>query len=418
MQRRHEPATVVLGHHDQPTLDQLAAVARGAERVALLPDGHLGYVMPIGGVAAYLDRLSVVGVGFDIGCGNMAARTPLRADAFDRRDLGALADAVFDELSFGVGLKNVSADAPTDHPLFDDDAFARDHGGMRPWRALAEVGAPTETLRAKAREQLGTVGGGNHYVDILADEAGWLWVGVHFGSRGLGHQVATGFMALAQGSRWGQRVPEREALLDAEGEIGRAYWQAMTLAGAYAAAGRAWVIGRVLRLLDTTPVDTVHNHHNFTWREEHDGETYYVVRKGATPAWPGQRGFVGGSMGDDAVVLRGASGLAGDAAALQRGLLYSTVHGAGRVMSRTKAKGKRRRGQVIEPGAITAGGMHAWLERRGVILRGADVDEAPQAYRRLDEVLADCGPTIEIEHRLRPLVVCMAPGDTVDPYRD
>jgi tRNA-splicing ligase RtcB len=318
-----------------------------------------------------------------------------------------LADAIFAELSFGVGLENESADAPGDHPLFDApawDAVPRSHR-----RALVD----------KARRQLGTIGGGNHYVDVFADERGFVWVGVHFGSRGFGHTIASNFLALSQGEAWGTRGKEREVLLHTGSPIGHDYWHLMNLAGDYAYAGREWVARKVVRLLGGTEVELVHNHHNFAWREQHGDRSYIVVRKGATPAWPGQRGFVGGSMGDDAVILEGAEVPDDEATSrLQEQALYSTVHGAGRVMGRRAAKGKWRKGRLIEPGKITHEMMRDWLRGAGVVLRGGDLDEAPQAYRRLPEVLDAQGPTVKVLHRLTPLIVCMAPGDTVDPYRD
>lgn len=398
---------MIFGQHDENTLAQYRDVASRAHKAALLPDGHLGYIMPIGGVAAYRDQVSVVGVGFDIACGNVAVKTNLNADAvLSNRD--ELADAIFDALSFGVGLSNADDDAPRDHALF---------GNLTAWNALADVGAPVGAMEDRARNQLGTIGGGNHYVDVFADEEGCIWVGAHFGSRGLGHQIASGFLALAQGQPWGTRVPEREDLLHVDHPLGAAYLEAMALAGEYAYAGRQWVADKVIRLMGASAVETVHNHHNFAWRETHDGESLMVVRKGATPAFPGQRGFVGGSMGDHAVILRGAEGLVGREAYEQQQTLFSTVHGAGRVMGRNAAKGKWKKGVMVKPGAISHSEMREWLDRVGVTVRGGDLDEAPQAYRRLDDVLAQA-PGIVVEHRLRPLIVCMAPGDTVDPYKD
>jgi tRNA-splicing ligase RtcB len=413
----------VFGLHDEKTLIQLEDVASRAARAALMADGHLGYVMPIGGVAAYRDQVSVVGVGFDIACGNAAIRTDLTTEdlmgcgraELDRtpsrvtksRDLSRLADALFDELSFGIGRNNLSDDAPIDDALFDADA----------WAAIPNEKSFRDKLREKARSQLGTIGGGNHYVDLFADEAGRIWVGVHFGSRGLGHTIASGFIALSQGGRWGDRGVEREVLLDVRDGLGEEYWALMTLAGRYAYAGREWVARKVVRMLGAREIELVHNHHNFAWREAHGGEELVVVRKGATPAWPGQRGFVGGSMGDDAVILRGSETVDGGSEA-QVEALFSTVHGAGRVMSRTAAKGKWKKGRTIREGRVSYERMRQWLDRKGVVLRGGDLDEAPQAYRRLPEVLAAQGDTVEVVHTLRPLVVCMAPGDTFDPYCD
>ncbi len=396
--------TKIFGQHDPETLAQLEDVATRAERVALMADGHLGYVMPIGGVAAYRDKVSVVGVGFDIACGNAAIRTDLRADQFQHRDWTGIADAIAASVSFGIGRSNRADDAPVDHPLFAADA----------WDAVPA--ADRNALRSKARGQLGTVGSGNHYVDVFVDETGAIWVGVHFGSRGLGHTIASGFLSLSQGKKWGERVPEAEALLDLEAPIGHDYWRLMSLAGQYAYAGREWVARKVVSILGGRELELVHNHHNFAWREEHEGEPLVVVRKGATPAYPGQVSFVGGSMGDDSVILRGAATGSDD----QRSALYSTVHGAGRVMSRTKARGKvnRRTGEVKSPGVLNWEMLHDWVGKKNVILRGGGLDEAPQVYRRLPDVLAAQGSTIEVLHRLTPMIVVMAGENEFDPYKD
>jgi tRNA-splicing ligase RtcB len=228
------------------------------------------------------------------------------------------------------------------------------------------------------------------------------------------------FLAIGQGRAWGERVPESEVLLSLSQPAGHDYWHLMSLAGRYAYAGREWVARKVVGILNGTEMELVHNHHNFAWKETHEGAELVVVRKGATPAFPGQTGFIGGSMGDDAVIVRGATATAPEVAAAQTAALYSTVHGAGRVMSRTAAAGKRNRktGQVIAPGRITPDMMHGWLKEKGVILRGGGLDESPQVYRRLPEVLAVQGPTIEVLHTLRPLVVVMAGADEFDPYKD
>ncbi len=399
----------VFGAHEPKTLAQLDDVASRAARAALMADGHLGYVMPIGGVAAYREQVSVVGVGFDIACGNAAIRTGLTLNTPGLVDrLGPLADEIQDVISFGIGRKNRSDDAPVDHPLFESPS----------WEALPPHARGD--LRNKARQQLGTVGSGNHYVDVFADERGAIWVGVHFGSRGLGHTIASGFLAISQGEKWGARVPEREVLLPLDQPMGQDYWALMSLAGEYAYAGREWVARKVVSLLGGTELELVHNHHNFAWRETHGGEAFIVVRKGATPAFPGQMGFVGGSMGDDAVIVRGTVDGGDEVAGLQRDAMYSTVHGAGRVMSRTAAAGKvnRRNGKVIKPGAVSVEMMTSWVREKGVLLRGGGLDESPHASRRLPEVLAAQQGTVEIVHTLRPLIVVMAGADLFDPYKD
>ncbi len=416
----------VFGQHEAQTLDQLARVARRAEHAALMADGHLGYVMPIGGVAAYRNQVSVAGVGFDIACGNAAIRTDLGLNDLDdgpgglRRSLELIGDEIQDGLSFGIGGTNKSRDSPAEHPLFGDPAWEavpfRRRGG----------------LRDKARKQLGTVGSGNHYVDVFADEKDRIWVGVHFGSRGFGHTVASSFLAIGQGAEWGTRAPEAEVILDLDAPVGHDYWHLMNLAGRYAYAGREWAVRKTVEIVGGREVELVHNHHNFAWEEEHFGETFVVVRKGATPAFPGQKGFVGGSMGDDSVILEGTrvaerltgqlersgrnnAGSSGDPLAgtdeLQARALFSTVHGAGRVMSRTAARGKRRRrtGKVLKRGKVSREMMNDWMDRKGVVLRGGGTDESPHVYRRLTDVLAAQGDTVKVLHTLRPLIVVMAP---------
>ncbi len=410
---------MIFGEHDDKTRAQMAAVAETAVQWALMADGHFGYVMPIGGVAGYRNQVCPVHVGFDIACGNMAAQTdrtleslglpatPAELDSDARAirecpELVSLADEIVRDLAFGVGKNNESKGAPRDHEVFD-----------RPeWAIVPERGGIRASLSDKARNQLGTIGSGNHYVDVLADEDGKLWVGTHFGSRGFGHTIASTFLAISQGGDWGDRGDEIEVLLDLGTNVGDDYWALMNLAGDYAYAGREWVTRRVAGWLGTIKTE-VHNHHNFAWKEDHGDEELIVVRKGATPARPGQKGFVGGSMGDDAVILRGSEtseGSRDEIRTLQRQAMYSTVHGAGRVMGRMEAKGKIKKGRVVREGKISQEQMDTWLDNRGVILRGGGRDEAPQAYRRLPDVLSAQGETIEVLHTLRPLIVCMA-GD-------
>jgi tRNA-splicing ligase RtcB (3'-phosphate/5'-hydroxy nucleic acid ligase) len=422
----------IFGQHEENTIRQAQDVASRAERLALMADGHVGYVMPIGGVAAYRNRVSVVGVGFDIACGNAAIRTDLTVEDITKRltldevkrnphrltqdrRLNRAADEIAETISFGIGRKNLADDAPVDHPLFNDPA----------WYAIPNTGSYRDTLREKARRQLGTVGSGNHYVDVFADEEGAVWVGVHFGSRGLGHTIASDFLSLSQGGDWGQRARETEVLLDLDQPVGHDYWHLMELAGAYAYAGREWVARKVVELLGGTELELVHNHHNFAWKETHvspEGEPveYVVVRKGATPAWPGQKGFIGGSMGDDAVIVEGtAAPPESELARVQEEALFSTVHGAGRVMSRTEAAGKRNRsGKVLKPGKVSPQMVHDWLAKKGVVLRGGGLDEAPHAYRRLTKVLDAQGETIRVKHVLHPLIVVMAGAGEFDPYKD
>jgi len=387
--------TKVFGQHDEATLRQIeTCIDAGAERGVLCADGHKGYAQPIGGVVAYQDKISLSGVGFDIACGNLAILTDAKGSQVAPK-IKSIMDDIVREISFGIGRK---AKTRVDHELFEDEA----------WKM-----APISGLKEMARDQLGTVGGGNHYVDIFADEQDCVWVGVHFGSRGLGHKTATHFLKAA-GGKDGMDVPP--TVVPVNSEIGADYLTGMGLAGRYAYAGREAVARHVVReILGARILDEVHNHHNFAWRENHDGEDLWVVRKGATPAFPRQRGFVGGSMGDDAVIIEGID------SSKSRQALYSTVHGAGRIMSRTAAKGKFERvgkKRIRRDGLVRHDEMLKWVGERGVELRGGDVDEAPQAYRRLPDVLAAHAGTIRILHTLRPLGVAMAGRDTVDPYKD
>ena len=373
---------------------------RGGEesRAILCADHHKGYSMPIGGVLASQSVVMPAGVGYDIACGNCAVRTDIKAADVD---VPGVMDEIWRRISFGVGRNNEERIA--DHPVFDAIA----HSPVTWQRGMLTM----------AQKQLGTVGSGNHYVDLFEDRAdGVLWVGVHFGSRGFGHKTATNFLALAAGRTIGERVNDNMDAPPLTIPLGTPladdYLAAMDVAGQYAYAGRDWVVERVLRILGASRDVYVHNHHNFAWWEEHDGDRWLVVRKGATPAFPGQRGFIGGSMGDDAVIVEGVDSPTAAAA------FYSTVHGAGRVMGRMEAKGKWSRGACVRPGKIDWAAALADLRAKQIELRGGGADEAPGCYKRLADVLAYHGDTIRVLHTLRPIGVAMAGADTFDPYKD
>jgi len=397
---------VIYGKHEQNTLDQFNNVMKNADKGALMADGHLGYVMPIGGVAAYKNKISPVGVGFDIACGNMAVK--LDIDTSDL-DLNKLLDKIQENISFGIGQTNPNA--PKNHPVFDSPF----------WDSYPLTKSEKNKLKTLAKNQLGTVGSGNHYVDIFRDKEGYCWIGVHFGSRGLGHKTATGFLNLAVNGDWTKRAKEQEVLLDLDSDIGGAYYDCMRLAGQYAYAGREWVCQTIAEIIGVDTVYTVHNHHNFAWEEEHDGEKYIVIRKGATPAFPNQEGVIGGSMGDDAVIVKGIE------SKKSKETLYSTVHGAGRVMSRTEAAGKQKwmRGEDgkkrpvrVSEGKVSWKMLKDWIDSKGVLLRGGGLDESPHAYRRLTDVLKEHEGTIKVLHTLKPIGVVMAGENEFDPYKD
>lgn len=380
---------------DEGALAQIKNCAKTADHVALMSDHHKGYAVPIGGVVAYENSISPSGVGYDIGCGNKAVLTDAPADEI-RANISTIMDDVFRTISFGVGRNNAEK---VEHPIFDAD-----HPG---WKVAREISA----LKQMAANQLGTVGSGNHYVDIFTDEKDRVWIGVHFGSRGLGHKTATHFLKQAGASNG---IDVDPCVIPADSQMGHDYLAAMHLAGEYAYAGRDWVCARVAKILGATVLKEIHNHHNFAWRESHGGRDLWVVRKGATPAFPGQKGFVGGSMGEISVILEGVENA--DAAHS----LYSTMHGAGRVMGRMEAKGKvdRKTGEVKRVGKVTQAMMDGWVRRAGVELRGAGIDESPDCYKRLPDVLAEHAGSIRILETLHPIGVAMAGAHEFDPYRD
>jgi len=441
----HEKLQAVFGDPvDEKALDQIDTVLEDDRAIkgALMADHHLGYSMPIGGVVAYENAISPSGVGFDIACGNKCVRTDMLVD-----DLGETKPwmrLIQKNISFGLGRTNPD---PVDHELFDDEV----------WQHIDTKGEP---LKQKARQQLGTVGSGNHYVDLLRGEDGHLWIANHFGSRGLGHTIATMGLRWAYGLAEGERGVEREepAVLDLDTEQGKLYLAAMGLAGEYAYAGRNYVIDQVLGLLGRPQVTLeVHNHHNFAWLEE----GLWVVRKGATPLTR-EPAFIGGSMGDVSVIVKGTPIPEGHAigdkrAVVDIGALASAPHGAGRQMSRTQAAGKLRKMWVcpnrncdFTPERSTGNAMSGYekgkcpkcgqplrklrirdtsdakidwaatrkeLDERGIVVLGSGADEAPGVYKDLTTVLAQHS-NIEVLHTLHPVGVVMAGSDEYDPYKD
>lgn len=441
----NETLPITFGEPDEDVLRQLGRCLRTVpgSRGIICADSHKGYSQPIGGVVAYPHHVSPSGVGRDIACGNMAVLTGIHASELN---VSSVMDEIYRVISFGMGRVNQEK---VDAPVLEQITKSP----VRPQASMVQMAA----------NQLGTVGSGNHYVDLFVDDQGRLWIGVHFGSRGFGNKTCAGFVALAQGKEWGDKVKDGmdddPVLLDTRTPLGEDYIEAMKIAGAYAYAGREWVVARVLKILgmeiDDCPT-VVHNHHNFAWREEHGGEHYWVIRKGATPAFPGQCGFVGGSMGGISVVLEGVE------SERSREALYSTVHGAGRVMSRNQAKGKtkhrkvwacgqrdcdgtlpiqiklpdgggnprcqvegcggkmhkRRYEERVSKGCVDWPTVKAHIASLGIELRGGGADEAPEVYKHLPDVLAHHDGTVRILHTLTPLGVAMASKDVVDPFRD
>lgn len=403
--RHNVPLTIMrlktFGPVDERALKQLQTCASEAEAAVLCADHHPGYSQPIGGAVAYENYISPSGVGYDIACGNKAVLTDLKAEDVD---VAKVMNEIARQIGFGVGRPNPE---PIEHPVLDKIFKAE----FRPQRHMYQLAA----------SQLGTVGSGNHYVDLFADEQGRMWIGVHFGSRGFGHRTATGFLNLAAGKNFDDRGTEggmdsAPTLLDTRTQLGQDYIEAMHLAGEYAYAGRDTVVNKVMQILGAKSLQEIHNHHNFAWQEEHFGRKLWVIRKGCTPAFPGQKGFVGATMGDTSVILEGVE------SEDSKDGLYSTVHGAGRIMSRTQAAGKvkwvKGRAHRVGAGLVDWDSVKERMAKDGIELRGGGADEAPEVYKKLDQVLKYHSGTIKILHRLRPLGVAMAGIDEYDPYKD
>lgn len=392
---------------DAGALEQAKNCLWEAEAFCLMADNHKGYWMPVWGVCVYKDKISPSWVGFDIACWNKAVKTNLKYEDIKDR-LVEFADTIFSTLSFGIGRKN---DTPVIHSLFEDKVWDE-----------VDFLKETPELKKKAQSQLGTIGSGNHYIDVFRDEEDTIWIGVHFGSRWLWHTIASHFMKLA----WDNVniMDETPHCLDVNTKNWQDYLRCMELAGQYAYAGRDWVCEIVAGIIGAEIIEEVHNHHNFAWLEN----GYWVVRKGATPAFPWQKGFVWGSMGDNAVIIEWVD------SEKSKQAFYSTVHWAGRVMSRTQAAGKTRFKKVerIKPDGTTYmfketthekwlvdfDSVQKELVNKNIILRWGGADEAPEVYKRLPDVLEAHKGTIQVLHTLTPIIVCMAWKEEYDPYKD
>ena len=360
---------------------------------ALMPDAHLGYGLPIGGVLATRDAVIPYAVGVDIACRMKLTVLDLPVTALND-DQTRLAKALERETRFGMG---ATFRTPHEHGVMDRD-----------WN----VSPVTAKMKDRAWSQLGTSGSGNHFVEFgeltITDESVGLSRGTylallsHSGSRGSGAQVASHYSRLARDLH--PELPKelsQLAWLDLTTEAGQEYWEAMELMGRYAAANHEVIHRSMARALGVEVMLDIENHHNFAWRERHrlpDGSEAEVVvhRKGATPAGAGVLGIIPGSMGTPGYVVRG-KGVASS--------LNSASHGAGRRMSRTRAK------ELFNWDAA-----QQFLRERGVTLLSAGLDEVPMAYKDIDEVMAAQSDLVEPLARFEPRLVKMAPGD--EPAED
>ncbi len=359
-------------------------------RGALMPDAHVGYGLPIGGVLATRNAVIPYAVGVDIAC-----RVKLTVLDMPAKTLESQADrltgALENETRFGIGA--AFKDRQRDHEVLEDD-----------W----SVSPITKRNRDKAATQLGTSGSGNHFVEFGifrayadADELGldpqrdYLALLSHSGSRGTGAAVCNHYSQIAMAMHPHlDKATRHLAWLDLDSHEGKEYWEAMQLMGRYASANHACIHRAIVKRLGADVLTMIENHHNFAWKEQHEveGEVVDVIvhRKGATPAGAGVLGVIPGSMASPCYVVRGK----GSSPAMD-----SAAHGAGRVMSRTKAKNTYR-WHSIRP----------MLEKAGVTLLSAGIDEAPVVYKDIDEVMSLQSDLVDAIARFDPKLVKMAPA--------
>jgi tRNA-splicing ligase RtcB len=378
---------------DQASVDQARRACELPISVAaaLMPDAHVGYGLPIGGVLATRGAVIPYAVGVDIACRMKVTVLDLPADLLDS-DAGRdrLTDAIEAETRFGMG---AAFQKKREHDVLDED-----------WR----VSPVTGRLKDKAHSQLGTSGSGNHFVEfgVLTVEEGegehplgigagtYLALMSHSGSRGTGAAVCDHYSKIAMQAHPDLDAQHRHlAWLDMDSQAGREYWDAMNLMGRYASANHACIHRHIAKNLGAEVIAGVENHHNFAWEETHvvDGveETLVVHRKGATPAGVGVLGVIPGSMADPAFIVVGRDG---------DGSLSSASHGAGRVMSRTAAKNTFRWASVRE-----------LLKERGVTVISAGIDENPGVYKDIRRVISLQRDLVEPVARFDPKLVKMAP---------
>ena len=367
---------------DPSALDQMNAAARLPVAVsgALMPDAHVGYGLPIGGVLATDNAVIPYAVGVDIAC-----RMKLSILDIPAKDLKRLNDtlvrALQRETKFGMGAE---FSKPLEHDVLEED-----------W-SVTEM---TKRLFHKARAQLGTSGSGNHFVefgiltldkpDLNLEPGQYLALLSHSGSRGTGAMIAGHYSRLAMDMR--PELPQHLrhlAWLDLDSAAGQEYWAAMNLMGKYASANHALIHKRVARAIGARVVAGVENHHNFAWKETHGGREVIVHRKGATPAGTGVLGIIPGSMASPGFIVRGKGKLES---------LESASHGAGRQMSRTAARETFRWAHV-----------RPILEQAGVQLLSAGIDESPGAYKDIHSVMAAQADLVEVVARFDPRIVKMA----------
>lgn len=370
---------------EQGAIDQMHDALRlpSAVRGALMPDAHPGYGLPIGGVLATEGTVIPYAVGVDIACRMKLTVFDLPASAIDT-DSALLERALLDETQFG---SSAMLRQPADHDVLDEHRWTGD--------------PITGALRDRAASQLGTSGSGNHFVEFgtlelarpdLGLAAGtYLALLSHSGSRGPGARIANHYSKIARDLHPGlPPALSHLAWLDLDTDAGRGYWNAMQLMGAFAAACHEVIHTRLSGRVRAAVLAEIENHHNFAWLEQHDGRQVVVHRKGATPAGEGVLGIIPGSMATPGYVVRGRGSTAS---------LDSASHGAGRVMSRSAARNQ-----------FTWAAVKPLLDKAGVRLLGAGIDENPLVYKDIERVVAAQVDLVDVVARFHPRIVRMADG--------
>lgn len=369
---------------DEPAIRQMEMASRLPVSVAaaLMPDAHVGYGLPIGGVLATENVVIPYAVGVDIACRMKMTVLDLPVSWLDAHQ-DRLCAILERETRFGVG---ATFRQRRHHDVLDDD-----------W----SVSPITTKNKDRAWAQLGTSGSGNHFVEFgiltVTDPLAGLEPGQflallsHSGSRGTGAAVCSHYskLATARHPELPRELP-RLAWLSLDSGEGREYWNAMNLMGRYAAANHALIHGHIADALGAGVRLDVENHHNFAWKENHFGRDVIVHRKGATPAGSGVLGVIPGSMAAPGFFVRGRG---------EPESLHSAAHGAGRVMSRTRANK-----------TLSWHDANALLRERGVTLLSSRLDEVPACYKDIKSVMAAQNDLVEILARFDPKLVKMCPG--------
>lgn len=351
---------------------------------ALMPDAHQGYGLPIGGVLATNNAVIPYGVGVDIGCRMCLTLYDLPVAQLDEKK-DAFKKLLINNTQFGTAVFK----RPKDHEIFQRPEFN-------------DIKVVRE-LKDRAWKQIGTSGGGNHFVEFGVVEivspvneynvAPGIYLALlsHSGSRGLGASIAGHYTKVAMDTCKLPQEARHLAWLDLDTEAGQEYWLAMNLAGDYASACHHQIHERVAIGLRETPVAMIENHHNFAWKEKDaHGNEIIVHRKGATPAGKGVLGIIPGSMATPGFIVRGK----GEAASVN-----SASHGAGRTMSRTRAKQ-----------TLSGSDVNAFLKQAGVELIGSGLDEAPMAYKDIHQVMNAQQELVDVLGSFMPKIVRMC-GD-------